>query len=64
MNYEECIAKLEETVAQLESGKLSLEESIAMFEQGTKLAKECYRTLKNAEQKITLLSETEEQQND
>lgn len=64
MNYEEAITKLEETVKQLESGKLSLEESIAMFEQGTKLAKECYQTLKTAEQKITLISELEEQEED
>ena len=60
MKYEEAIAQLEETVKQLESGKLSLEESIEMFEKGTKLAKECYETLKNAEQKITLISELEE----
>ena len=59
MKYEEAIAQLEETVKQLESGKLSLEESIEMFEKGTKLAKECYETLKNAEQKITLISELE-----
>ena len=57
MNYEETISQLETTVKELESGKLSLEESIAMFEQGTKLAKTCYATLKNAEQKITLISE-------
>ncbi len=60
MKYEEAIAQLEETVKQLESGKLSLEESIEMFEKGTNLAKECYETLKNAEQKITLISELEE----
>ena len=60
MKYEETISQLEETVKQLESGKLSLEESIEMFEKGTKLAKECYETLKNAEQKITLVSELEE----
>ena len=59
MNYEETISQLEETVKQLESGKLSLEQSIEMFEKGTKLAKECYETLKNAEQKITLISELE-----
>ena len=53
MKYEETISQLEETVKQLESGKLSLEQSIEMFEKGTKLAKECYETLKNAEQKIT-----------
>lgn len=60
MKYEETIQQLEETVKQLESGKLSLEESIEMFEKGTKLAKECYAALKNAEQKITLISEPEE----
>ena len=51
---------LESIVSELENGKLSLEESIEMFEQGTKLARECYETLKNAEQKITLISESEE----
>ena len=59
MKYEETISQLEETVKQLESGKLSLEQSIEMFEKGTKLAKECYETFKNAEQKITLISELE-----
>ena len=60
MNYEGKMAMLESIVSELENGKLSLEESIEMFEQGTKLARECYETLKNAEQKITLISESEE----
>ena len=60
MNYEGKMAMLESIVSELENGKLSLEESIEMFEKGTKLAKECYETLKNAEQKITLISESEE----
>lgn len=57
MKYEETISQLEETVRLLESGKLSLEDSVELFEKGTKLAKECYETLRNAEQKITLISE-------
>ncbi len=60
MSYEEKMDLLESIVKKLESGKLSLEESIEMFERGTSLAKECYETLKNAEQKITLISESEE----
>lgn len=54
--------RLEEIVGLLESGKLPLEESMKLFEEGTKLSAECYETLKNAEQKITLLSDTEKKE--
>lgn len=59
MNYEESVKRLEEIVEKLESGELSLEESIKLFEEGTKLTASCYDILKNAEQKITNISELE-----
>ncbi len=56
--FEELYATLEETVAKLERGGLSLEESIALYEQGMDLAKRCQALLDRAELRITRLSES------
>ena len=64
ISYETNITKLREIVEKLESGEASLEESLKLFEQGIKLSNACYETLKNAEQKITELSEIEEENAD
>ena len=58
--YEESVKRLGEIVEKLESGELSLEESIKLFEEGTRLSADCYEILKNAEQKITDISEHEQ----
>ncbi len=58
-NYEQAVKRLEEIVEGLESGELPLEESMRLFEEGTKLSTDCYELLKNAEQKITDISELE-----
>lgn len=58
--YEDAAARLETIVARLESGDLPLEESLALFEEGSKLTAFCYDTLKNAEQKIKILTLPEE----
>lgn len=63
ISYETNIAKLHEIVEKLESGDISLEESLKLFEQGIKLSNTCYETLRNAEQKITELSEIEKEDN-
>ena len=39
MNFEEKLKELEEIVNKLDSGNVSLEESIALFEKGVKLSK-------------------------
>ena len=52
------IKKLQEIVAKLEGGTESLEDSLKLFEEGTKIAKFCYDVLDTAEQKITDLSKT------
>ena len=52
---ESSLEKLEKLVEQLESGDLSLEESLKHFEQGVKLTRECQATLKAAEQKVEIL---------
>jgi len=56
--FEELYKKLEETVEQLEKGGLSLEQSIALYEEGMTLAKQCQAILDGAEQRITKLRES------
>lgn len=64
LDYEQSVSRLEEIVSLLEGGELSLEESMKLFEEGSRLSAECYDLLSRAEQKITQLSqlETEEEQ--
>lgn len=56
-NFEEELEKLEGLVQELESGKLSLDDSLNKFEVGLKLYKNCKSLLNDAEKKITVLSE-------
>ena len=56
--FEELYKKLEETVEKLEKGGLSLEQSIALYEEGMTLAKQCQAILDGAEQRITKLRES------
>lgn len=61
MTYEEAIKRLEEIVEQLDSGKLSLDESLKLFEESTKLTAFCNKGLENAKLKITELSKKEDE---
>ena len=56
-DFEKSLQKLEKIVAQMESGELGLEESLAQFESGIKLAKTCQDTLANAELRVEQLIE-------
>lgn len=53
--FEEQITKLEETVRLLERGDISLDESLALFEQGIKLTNCCQEQLDKAEKKVKIL---------
>ncbi len=55
MHFEEAFKRLEVIVGNLESGDLSLEESMKLFEEGIGLTEACKSRLENAEQKIQLL---------
>lgn len=57
INFEEAILKLEAEVKKLESGNLSLDESIAAFEEAVKLVKVCNEKLEIADRKVRLLTE-------
>lgn len=56
LTYEYAIARLEEICTLLEKNEASLDESIKLFEEGTKLTSFCSNKLKEAEQKITKLT--------
>ena len=55
--YEDIVARLAKVVARLEGGGLSLEESIAAFEEGIKLARAGAAKLEEAERKVEVLLE-------
>ena len=54
-NFEKDLEKLEEIVAALEEGGLSLDESLRRFEEGVTLARRCEKALTEAEKKIEIL---------
>lgn len=56
-NFEQVYTRLEETVRRLEEGGLPLDESIALFEQGMRLAGRCKALLDGAELRVTTLIE-------
>ncbi len=58
--FEEALAELEKVVEKLESGDLSLEESLSAFEQGVALVKCCNQKLTEVEKKIELLVKDKE----
>jgi exodeoxyribonuclease VII small subunit len=57
LTFEAAMARLEQIVADLESGKLSLEESLKKFEEGVTLGKTCREFLDRADVRIRSLTE-------
>jgi exodeoxyribonuclease VII small subunit len=54
--FEQAMAELESLVETMEQGELSLEESLKSFERGVLLTRTCQQALKEAEQKIQILT--------
>ena len=52
MAFEEALAALEQIVGKLESGEVSLEESIDIYTRGTHLKRHCQDKLKDAQARI------------
>ena len=52
LSFEEGLKQLEDIVARLESGRVELEESIAIYERGAALKAHCEKKLKDAEARI------------
>lgn len=59
-SFEEAISQLEQIVSMLEKGDISLEESIANFQQGIELSRYCAAKLDEAEKKISIILQDEE----
>lgn len=53
LTYEKAMNRLEEIVSLLEKNDVSLDDSIKLFEEGTRLTAFCSEKLKNAKAKIT-----------
>ena len=57
--FEKALAELEQTVAKLEKGDIALNESLALFEKGVKLARFLRGELDKAERKVEILLKDE-----
>ena len=55
--FEQALSELEDHVRKLDGGELSLEDSLATFESGVGLVRECSELLDDAEQRVTELTE-------
>ena len=55
-NYEESIVELEKLIADMESGKLSLEATMAAYKRGAELLKQCQQVLEQVEQQVKVFS--------
>jgi exodeoxyribonuclease VII small subunit len=55
LSFEEALKTLENLVKELESGTLSLEDSVTKYQEGIRLAKYCHDLLKKAENVVVKL---------
>jgi exodeoxyribonuclease VII small subunit len=56
LSFEEAFNELEDIVAKLESGELTLEQSVVLFERGRKLSDYCQAVLDKAELRVNQLT--------
>ncbi len=61
VTFEQALAELERIVRELEDGQTGLEDALARYEQGVGLLKGCYEQLRQAEQRILLLTGVDDQ---
>jgi exodeoxyribonuclease VII small subunit len=57
LSFEAAMGELEQLVAQLESGRASLEDSITLYERGAKLKAHCDAQLKSAQMRVDQIVE-------
>ncbi|MFC5741915.1 exodeoxyribonuclease VII small subunit [Dyella tabacisoli] len=58
-DFEHSLDELEQLVARMEGGELSLDESLTSFERGIGLYRHCQQALENAELRVRLLLDPE-----
>ena len=61
LSFEQAMGRLEEIVGLLERGECGLDQSLKLFEEGAKLARQCEQLLDQAEQKVDLLLANDEE---
>lgn len=57
-NFEEALARLEEIAELMESGELSLDDSVKLYKEGVKLSAFCAEKLTKAQQEVAELKKT------
>jgi exodeoxyribonuclease VII small subunit len=57
LSFEQALAQLTQLVEKLESGQLSLEDSVTAFETGVRLSRRCEALLDTAEQRLQILND-------
>lgn len=58
LGFDQILARLREVVTKLESGELSLEQSLAIYEEGVQLARKGQQLLASAEKRVEILVST------
>lgn len=56
LTFEQAVERLEAIIAQIESGRIGLEQSIAEYERGAALVKRCRAILERSEQRVLELT--------
>ena len=59
-SYEQAYSELEQIVAQMESGQMSLEDSLTAYKRGNALLEFCQTSLANVEQQVKILNERQQ----
>jgi len=60
LSFEQSMSRLEEITKLLERGDVPLEQSLSYFEEGTSLVRSCRQLLDSAEQKVKILTKTQD----
>ncbi|MBO1263531.1 exodeoxyribonuclease VII small subunit [Proteiniclasticum sp. SCR006] len=60
LTYKELTEKLDDIIENLESGELSVEESMEKYEEGVKITKELLAILNKAEEKVKIMRDQDE----
>ena len=60
LSFEDALQKIREIVTALESGDLTLEESMAKYQDGSQLIQQCRKTIDSAEMRIIELTREDE----
>lgn len=63
LTFEQALAELDRIIREMEDGKIGLEDSLARYEQGVGLLKQCFGQLRQAEHRIQELTGVDEQGN-